>query len=358
MRNGISIYFGLDNTLEENLQLLHNAATSGIRRVFTSLHIPEADYARLKSESRVILSTAASLDMEIISDISPQTLELLQLPAFSLAAFEKLGIRTLRLDYGYTPQEVASLSRNQVGLRIQLNASSITVEFLAALEKEKTNFANLDALHNFYPRAGSGIAENFFRQKNALLRSYNLQAGAFIPSQNRRRSPLREGLPTLEAHREISVDLASRHLAAMGIDAIFIGDALPSTQELDQLAATKPNQTAVRIDLLTTNPGAIRLLRHTLTARQDEARDAIRAEESRALLKAANAQLLPENTAARPPGVVTLDNEGYQRYMGELQIIKRTQPQDKRVNVVAAIQPEEEFLLPYILPGTKFCFLF
>ena len=48
MENGISLYPGLDNTPDENLALLERAAQAGIRRVFTSLHIPETYVAALK----------------------------------------------------------------------------------------------------------------------------------------------------------------------------------------------------------------------------------------------------------------------------------------------------------------------
>ncbi|WP_303817869.1 MupG family TIM beta-alpha barrel fold protein, partial [Selenomonas ruminantium] len=91
MENGISLYPGLDNTLEENLQLLSAAAACGIRRVFTSLHIPETDTAVLKRELAEILAAARKYDMEIISDISPRTLSMLDMPEFDLAAFQKLG---------------------------------------------------------------------------------------------------------------------------------------------------------------------------------------------------------------------------------------------------------------------------
>ena len=46
MQNGISIYPGLDNTLEENLALIERAASLGLRRLFTSLHIPETEIGR------------------------------------------------------------------------------------------------------------------------------------------------------------------------------------------------------------------------------------------------------------------------------------------------------------------------
>ena len=44
MSLGISVYFGLDNTMEENIKLLSEAKKLGFTRIFTSLHIPEANY--------------------------------------------------------------------------------------------------------------------------------------------------------------------------------------------------------------------------------------------------------------------------------------------------------------------------
>jgi hypothetical protein len=38
-------------------------------------------------------------------------------------------------------------------MRVQLNASTLTPDFLQELRScRNANFANLDALHNFYPR--------------------------------------------------------------------------------------------------------------------------------------------------------------------------------------------------------------
>ena len=44
MSLGISIYFGLDNTRKENMNLMKKAYDLGYKRIFTSLHIPEANY--------------------------------------------------------------------------------------------------------------------------------------------------------------------------------------------------------------------------------------------------------------------------------------------------------------------------
>ena len=58
----------------------------------------------------------------------------------------------------------------------------------------------------------------------------------------------------------------------------------------------------------------------TYTQRQDEARDAIRASESRLLLK--GDKIKSSNTVNKNYGDITIDNQNYKRYMGELQILK------------------------------------
>jgi uncharacterized protein len=106
MENGISLYPGLDNTPEENLLLLAKASRAGIRRVFTSLHIPETNVDALKKELGLLLKAARHSHMEVISDVSPATLQLLGLPEFNPTAFRMLGITTLRLDYGFTAEDI------------------------------------------------------------------------------------------------------------------------------------------------------------------------------------------------------------------------------------------------------------
>ena len=358
MDNGISIYPGLDNTLEENIDLIERAHHCGFRRIFTSLHIPETNYDALKSELSKLLRTARRCDMEVISDISPATMELLGIREFSPSAFRMLGITTLRLDYGFGLEEIAELTRNKLGLRIQLNASTITGRMLSALMELKANFHQLDALHNFYPRRGTGISEEFMVRKTMMLHKLGIKTGAFVPSQHRRRSPLKDGLPTLEDHREESADLAARHLIALGIDSVFIADSLPSDDELQLVGSLNDDLVTLQARLLTGNTFQQKLLSHTFTARPDEARDAIRASESRDLLKKLDGIIQPNNTIIRPIGAITIDNQQYQRYMGELQIIRTPQEADARTNVAAIVDENEVNLLQYITPGRKFSFRF
>ena len=355
MENGISLYPGLDNTLTENLQLLEQAARCGIHRVFTSLHIPETDVAVLKKELAAILEAARKYGMEIISDVSPRTLSMLDMPKFDISTFQQLGITTLRLDYGYEAAQIAEFSHNELGIRLQLNASTITEKVLSELQAAGVDFSHLDALHNFYPRRGTGLSEAALCRKNALLKQYGIKVGAFVPSQGKQRGPLFEGLPTLEAHRLWHTDRAARHLAALGVASVFLSDSLPLPEELATVGKLHEDEVVVEAQLLTGDKIQQELLQHTFTAREDEARDAIRAQESRGLLRGA---VEPERNKERRRGAITIDNRDYLRYMGELEIIKKSQPADKRVNVVGRVSECELFMLKYITPGRKFSFQF
>ena len=76
------------------------------------------------------------------------------------------------------------------------------------------------------------------------------------------------------------------------------------------------------------------------------------------LLREMHARVLPDNETTYPIGAITIDNEGYGRYMGELQIIRMPQPADPRTNVAAMVDESECNLLQYITPGRKFSFRF
>ena len=356
MKNGISVYFGLtDDTINENIKLIERAHSFGIRRVFTSFNIPEANIKELKNGLEKAVKIMRELNMEIIADITPGTLKKFGIDDFSPNTLRMMGIYTIRADAGLSAQDIARMSRNKHNMRILLNASTVTGKFLTQLVNEKTNFSLIDAMHNFYPRPGTGLSEETVVRKTAMFHKAGIRVGAFVVGSGKKRSPLYEGLPTLEDHRHVAVDLAARHLVAMGIDSVFVGDNMPTDEDLKILGSLSTDRVTIKAHLLTQNPTHKELLSHVFTARQDEARDAIRAEESRRMV---SAPIYPENTVERTAGSVTIDNEKYLRYMGELEIMKYDLPADERVNVVAKTDENEMFLLDYITPGRRFSFDF
>lgn len=354
MSYGFSVYFGLDNTKEENIDLLKDAHRLGFTRIFTSLHIPEANYDVLKVEVREFFALAKEYNMDIISDISPNTFKFLDLENMDLKGLKDMGVKTIRIDFGYTEEEISIMSKNEYGIKIQLNASTITKEFFKTLDKFSPNYENIDALHNFYPRVGTGISEECMIRKNEILKERGIKVCAFVQSNNRKRSPMKDGLPTLEDHRDIDVKLASNHLFAIGNDCVFIGDSLPSQQELIDLSSLDKDCVELRINSKTDDSVCTKLLENKYSSRTDSARDAIRASESRLLL--GNNKIKSYNTVDKKYGDITIDNERYLRYMGELQILLVNQQKDERTNVVASVLQEDFYLLKYIVEGKKFCF--
>ena len=172
-----------------------------------------------------------------------------------------------------------------------------------------------------------------------MLHQAGIKVGAFVPSQGKQRGPLFEGLPTMETHRLWHTDRAARHMAALGIDSVFLSDSLPLPDELKTVGHLPGDEVVLRAQLFTDDAIQQELLRHTFTAREDEARDAIRAQESRGLLKGT---VEPENNKERRRGAITIDNKDYLRYMGEL----------------GRVTECELFMLKYITPGRKFSFQF
>lgn len=347
MQNGISIYAGLDYDNEANLLLIEKAADMGFKRLFTSAQIPEtSDAETFLDDFTDILTVANTNGFEIILDVNAE----------NFAQYDIEGI-TLRLDDGFTTKQVADISRSR---KIQLNASTVTNEFLDDLLELDANFNNITALHNFYPRPCTGLDTYFFDNQNRLLHDLGIAVGAFVPSKDgKRRLPLREGLPTLEDCRNFSTDLSARFLAALGVDFIIIGDGQPTNEELQAVAAIQSDEVILQAQLLSNDLITTEILSRNFTRRADVAKSVIRAVEGRQYLKETGSTIQPEEPSIqRSFGDVTIDNENFGRYAGEVQIIQDVLPADGRVNIAAHILDEEIFLTGYLKPRQRFSFKF
>ena len=347
MQNGISIYAGLDYDSEENLSLIEAAAALGFKRLFTSAQIPEtSDDETFQEDLADILTTAVTNGFEIILDVNAE----------NFSQYDIEGI-TLRLDDGFTAQQVSEISRKR---KIQLNASTVTEEFLDTLLDLSANFDNITALHNFYPRPNTGLDTYFFDNQNRILHDFGIAVGAFVPSKDgKRRLPLREGLPTLEDCRNFSTDLSARFLAALDVDFMIIGDGQPTREELQAVAAIQSDEIIFRAQLLSNDLTVAEILSRKFTRRADVAKSVIRAVEGRQYLRELGGKIpVDELAIERSFGDVTIDNENFGRYAGEVQIIQDMLPADGRVNIAAHILNEEIFLTGYLKPRRRFSFRF
>lgn len=357
MARGISLFLGMDYSLVDNLEYIQSAYYAGFRQIFTSLHIPEADYAQIISQFEQVLNLAKQLEMRVIADISPNAYGYLGIATNDLGAFKRLGLSGIRLDYGFKPEQIAAYSNNSAGLLIELNASTATAEFITQIMAAGANPANLSACHNYYPRKNTGIGIEVLLRKNALFKHYNIPISAFIALTEAKRGPLYEGLPTLEFTREMSPRIAVQILLQLGIDNVFVGDACASMDVLTQIGQLDSAVIELELAKFSANPCYAELLNGIHTNRPDAAEDVVRSQESRLMLlenSYVSRKINPECCTLRPRGSVCVDNLHYLRYSGELQICKRDLPSDQRVNLVGELTADSCYLLDYIGDNQQF----
>jgi hypothetical protein len=355
MEKGISVYVGLGYKEEAIREYLLCAHQYGYSRIFTSLHIPEADSQKILHEFTEMAKYAEQLGFRITADISPLSFELLGVAPGNIDSLFRLGIDTLRLDFGFNLSETAQLMKRSE-IAIELNASTIDEKILNTILDEGVESTRLRACHNFYPRPETGLSYSLFAERSQLFRTYGIPVAAFIPSQNNPRGPIYAGVPTLERHRYLNPVTAAKHFfASQLVDVVLFGDPFASSEELSGVASLEEHHIELRVEINTNISNLERtiLLGSRHTNRYDPGEHVIRSQEARSLC---SGSIMKRSALPRTCGAVTIDNADYLRYMGELQVICRDLPADSRTNVVAQVIKEELFLLKYIQPGYSFGF--
>jgi len=360
-KKGISAYIGMEHSLTDNIAYLEMASNYGYTLLFTSLHVPEAKAEEILRDFGEFTRVAKKIGYKVIADISPRALEMLGATMADPEPLREFSVDVWRFDFGFSFKEIAGFSENGQ-FNIQVNASTIGKRALKQLLRTRIRAHNIDSCHNFYPREETGLSFKLFCKRSLEFRKQGIPVYAFIPSRNNPRGPIFAGLPTLEEHREIPSVVAAKHLLATGLcNGVLFGDSFVPEAELEAVGALPGNCVQLRCKI---NPGLSEAERSIVfaekhTNRTDPGRYCLRSEESRGLYNvSADRQIIePNNIVERSRGTITIDNSGYGRYMGELQLVTHDMPVDERVNVVAQIVPEEIFLLDCIKPGQAFAFV-
>ncbi|KQL41114.1 cell surface protein [Bacillus sp. FJAT-25509] len=347
---GISIYLSEKN-IEKNKKYIEMAKKNGFHSIFTSLHIPEDDPSTYKKLLQTLGTEAKENEMELMADISAKSLTHLGLDYTNVSELLNWGVTGLRVDYGLKEVQIADLSKK---MKIALNASTLTPAFLDELLKYGLQTENVEAWHNFYPRPETGLATTYLIEKNKWLKSCGITTMAFIPGNDEIRGPLFKGLPTLEKHRGVDPLLAYLDLNQnCYVDKVLVGDISIKIETMEALSKTK-NYMELRYKPYSQDEEILSIVEQVHTNREDPARDVIRSMESRLYGSFGENSLKPANTITRSVGSVTIDNELYGRYEGELQIMLTNLPSDEKVNVIGKIIEDDLSLLQYIGAGKKF----
>ena len=331
---GFSYYLN-DPLNEKTEKYFATMASHTFQEVFTSLHIPEDDSNNKSQRMQDLMKLAEYNGLSVVVDVDKASLQYLPHNLTS-----KL---TLRLDDGFTASDISDISQQ---MPVALNASTLNDQVFYQLQKEHVDLTNVEAWHNFYPRPETGLDTQWFADKNHWLKSMGFKTQAFIPGDENLRGPLNLGLPTLEKHRQQNILASAIELDNLGVDKIIIGDPGLS-QSMQEKIKNYFVQDILNLDYSSsTDISEILIPGKTYSNRPDPARDVIRIKESRQQ----NDQLIPATTehVERAKGMITIDNELYGRYMGEVQIIKHNLAADSKVNTIAEIADSDLDLIDHI----------
>lgn len=287
----------------------------------------------------------AAHGFRVIADVSRKTLT--QFGSRDLTELaNRLQLWALRIDYGFSAEEIAALAEK---MPIVVNASTVTAEEAAAIAARGRE---VFAMHNFYPRPETGLDEDYLMETTRLLQAAGLRVLAFIPGDEQLRGPVHEGLPTLEAHRTVLPSAAFVDLAVrFQMDGIFLAD--PGLSEGESQRITRFCREHVISVPAQLDPDYDYLYDRVCTCRVDSPKRLIRILESREY-SCKGAAVAPKHCAERTAGSITVDNERYGRYTGEIQIIRSDLKADSRVNVIGCVPENARLLLDCIRGGQKF----
>ncbi len=356
-RLGVSIYPGRFPS-EKDQAYLELAAKYGFKRVFTCLLSVDHKNPEQMDQLKRIVSFANRLGMEVIVDVAPPVFAALNISPSDLSLFHKLGVGGIRLDLGFTGMEEALMTDNPYGLKIEINMSQGTKHAENILSYQP-NKQQLTACHNFYPHRYTGLSYSHFAKTSSSFKALGFKTAAFVNSQTGTIGPwpVMEGLCTLEMHRDRPVEIQAKHLFATSlIDVVLIGNAYASEEELAKLSRLVPEILTFRVELVEgVSPVEKKLVLEELHYYRGDVSDyMIRSTLSR--IKYKKETFTPHHTRPIRRGDILIDNERYGQYKGELQIALKPMENRGKTNVVGRIVEEEQFLLDYLRPWSRFRF--
>lgn len=354
---GISIYPN-HSIVEEDKNYIQLAKQYGFKKIFTCLLSVEGNKEQILANFKETIHYAKQLDMEVICDINPRIFDELGISYNDLSFFKNLEVDGIRLDLGFTGNEESLMTYNPYDLSIEINMSNST-KYLENILSYQPNRNKLIGCHNFYPHRYSGLSYNFFIECSEKFKNNGLRTAAFVSSNSATFGPwpIIEGLPTLEMHRNLPIDVQAKHLFATDlIDDVIISNAYASEEELILLSTINKEKITFNVEVV----DEASELEKTIIFdephfyRGDISDYMIRSTQSR--VKYRGESFSPHNTRDIKRGDIIIENELYKQYAGELQIALKDMENSGKTNVVGRIREEEIFLIDYLKPWEKFAF--
>lgn len=351
---GISLYLDY-YSLDQCKIMIDKASKLGYKEIFTSFNFEEYFFPGKRNTSikdkKSLFSYAKEKGMRFHVDITKKLLYKMGGNVNDLSCFKELGIPVIRLDGGFTFEEIAILTTNNLGIMIEDNLSNYyLIEKSLPIIKEKGNLKQYCGCLNFYPRNNTGLKIKEAVEIANKMKEYGCATGAFISSlvSPTEMNNTSVGTPSIEAHRYLpSFIQVSELLCTKAFDYILFGDSNPSDYELKSVAHAYNcfNQGYIELPCYfeKINSQIIDKIKSTKgLSRIDRSSQVIRLTSTRGI------EIAPENTILRNKYCITIDNTLSNQYKGEIQICLTELPAERFVNVIGQVKPYAYRLLKYI----------
>ncbi len=358
-RLGISIY-PEKSSRDELFRYMKRASEAGFTRIFSCLLSAEDTRENIIKTFSEINSYAHDLGFEVILDVSPRVFDELGITYQNLEFFSLVGADGIRLDEGFGGNQESLMTFNEFGLQIELNMS-VDTEYLDTIMSYNPDTYKLIGCHNFYPHNYSALDLEYFTKCTERFKRYGLNTAAFITSQAPDTFgpwPTAEGLPTLEMHRHMPIELQLEHYISMGtIDDVIISNCYATEEEFQAIEQLPKNMVSFGIEFedgLSDVERSI-VLDELHFNRGDISSYMIRSTMSRIKYKDHEFKLFNAPDTIRR-GDIVIESSLYGSYAGELQIARKDMKNSGWSNVVGHIPSNQHFLIDTIEPWQKFKF--
>lgn len=382
---GVSVYPDL-SSLEEIEAYLKLASKYGFTRVFSSMFSVEDTNENIIRYFKQFIEIAHRYGIQVSLDVNPMFLEKLGVTPDNLSLFHEIGCDIIRMDMSYGLEGDLKLLNNPYGILIEFNASfGLDLE---GMLKNGADRSRILTCHNFYPQRYTGVKWKDFNQINDYLASFNVRIGAFISSHAPNTHGVwdaRYGLPTVEIHRDMPIDLQLRHmLATKKITDVLIGNAYASEEEfkairkvldipplniednpiLTPLMRMNPNFGNSQIVLKADLDEDISDLEKEILFNYaphfdigDSSEWIIRSRFPRTVYSKIGVPVRPCSKDHFSRGDILIVNNNYRHYAGEVQIALMDMDNDGQRNLVGHLDENEQKLLELISNQDIFVFV-
>ena len=356
-RLGISVY-PEHTTKEKAYAYMRLAGSLGYKRVFTCfLSVTESREETIKS-FKEFCDVAHEAGMLVSADTNPGVFEKMGATPYDLSVFKEIGLDIIRLDGHFGETEDIAITHNPYGIMIEYNASgTIGLENMLRCGADADNMCFCS---NFFPQRHTGMGLDRYIELTGRYKAAGMRIASFVSSQEENTFgpwPVYDGLPTLEMHRDLPIDLQARHLHAINLcQDILIGNCFASEEELNALAETDFSKINVRMNpvegLTDTEKEIIAWTKHQ---HRDDCNDLIiRSSWPRVVFKGRSIPVRAREDEYAHRGDVLIVNDNLEHYRGELWIALKDIKLSDQYNLVGRIPEEEQILLDWIKPRFAF----